>query len=128
MTCVVQPITSSIVNIATGDNVTLQDAFRFGVLGDTTWSFTGQSFRMEVKASRDDAVALAAWTSGAGQIVVDDAVQRVLHLNVSEAAIQAALPVADYVYDLVMISSDPTPVRVQLMQGTLSIGKGVTEN
>lgn len=121
------PVTASVVNIFTSDNVTLQDAFRFGVTGDTTWSFTGMTFEMEVKASADDAAPLVTWTSGGGQIVVDDATTRVLHLNVSKAALQAALPVAVYVYDLIMISSDPTPVRTMLMQGKLTISKGVSE-
>lgn len=121
------PATAAIVNIFTADNVTLQDAFRYGITGDTTWSFTGMSFEMEVKASRDDVTPLVTWTSGGGQIVVDSAVQRVLHLNVPKSAIQAALPVAEYVYDFLMISADVPPVRTMLMQGKITIRKGVSE-
>ncbi len=121
------PVTAAIVNIITADNVTLSDAFQFGTPGDLTWSFVGQTFRMEVKASRDDTVALATFTSGLGQIVVDDVVQRVLHLNVPDTTIQANLPVAEYVYDFLMIDGSTPPVRVMLMQGELTINKGVSE-
>lgn len=121
------PSTAAIVNIFTSDNVTLQDAFRFGTEGDTTWSFTAMSFEMEVKASRDDAAPLVTWTSGGGQIVVDDVVERVLHLNVPKSVLQASLPNAEYVYDLIMISADIVPVRTMLMQGKLTIRKGVSE-
>src|SRR5579859_3051407 len=89
------------VDIATANTVTFQDAFQFGLSTDT-WTLTGMHFRMEVKASRDDAAALVAWTDLAGNIVIDDAINRIIHMNVSEAAIQAALQVGQYVYDLVM--------------------------
>ncbi len=121
------PTTASIVNITTSNNVTLQDAFRFGVEGDTTWSFLDMTFECEVKASRDDDTPLATWTSGAGEIVVDDIVQRVLHFNIPPADIVADLPAAVYVYDLIMISNDATPVRTMLMQGKLTVKRGVTE-
>jgi hypothetical protein len=127
MTCV-GPITASIVNITTSNNVTFQDALRFGVEGDTTWSFSNKTFEMQVKASRDDDTPLTTFTSGAGEIVVDDVVQRVLHFNVPEATIIADLPVAVYVYDFLMIDNSVVPVRTMLMQGTLTINRGVTES
>lgn len=119
--------TAAIVDIVAANTVTLQEAFQFGLTTDI-WTFTGQSFKMEVKASRDDAVGLVAWTSLGGTIVVDDAVNRVLHLNVSEAAIQAALPVGEYVYDLVMFDGSAPPIRSLLMQGKLFVTQGVTES
>lgn len=120
--------TSAIVNIATQDNVTLQDAFQFGTPGDTSWSLVGMSFTMEVKASRDDITPLIELTSGAGQIIVDDVVQRVVHLNVPDTAIQASLPVATYVYDFIMYDTSVPPIRTVLMQGRLYVSKGVTED
>ncbi len=120
--------TAACVDIVAANTVTLQDAFQFGTLGDISWSFTGQNFHVEVKASRDDAAALASWTSGAGTIVVDDVVQRVLHFNVPESAIQAALPCGEYVYDLVMYDGSAPPIRVLLMQGNLFVKQGVTES
>lgn len=119
--------TAAIVDIVAANTVTLQEAFQFGLTTDI-WTFTGQNFKMEVKASRDDAVGLVAWTSLGGTIVVDDAVNRVLHLNVSEAAIQAALPVGEYVYDLVMFDGSAPPIRSLLMQGKLFVTQGVTES
>lgn len=120
--------TSAWVNIAASNNATLQDAFRFGDEGDVSWSFTGQKFIMEVKASRDDIPALLQLKSDDAEIIVDDAAARVLHLNVSDTAIQATLPVGEYVYDLVMYDLSTPPIRVQLMQGNLCISQGVTEN
>lgn len=119
--------TASIVDIVAANTVTLQEAFQFGLSTDT-WTFTGQNFKMEVKASRADAVALVTWSTGAGSIVVDDAINRILHLNVSETALQAALPVGEYVYDLVMYDGSSPSIRVLLMQGKLFVTQGVTES
>lgn len=120
--------TAAWVNISASDNATMQDAFQFGDATDLSWSFVGQSFIMEVKASRDDVAPLLTLTSGAGEIIVDDVVQRVGHLNVPMAALQAALPVGEYVYDFIMVDGSVPPIRVQLMQGNLCITHGVTEN
>jgi hypothetical protein len=120
--------TAAIVDIFTQDNCTLQDAFQFGTPGDTSWSLTGMAFTMEVKASRDDITPLLELTSGGGQIIVDDVVQRVLHLNVPDTSIQASLPVATYVYDFIMYDTSVPPVRTVLMQGRLHVSKGVTED
>lgn len=121
-------LTASWVDIFAGDNATLQDAFRFGVLGDTSWSFTGQSFKMEIKASRDDVAPLLTLTSAGGSIIVDDAVQRVLHLNKDMTTLQAAVPVGEYVYDFIMFDASVPPIRTVLMQGRFVLKHGVTED
>ena len=121
------PSTASEVDIVALNTVTLQEAFQFGLSTDT-WTLVGQNFKMEVKASRADATGLVAWTSGAGTIVVQDAINRVINLNVSESALQAALPVGEYVYDLVMYDASSPPVRVVLMYGKLCVTQGVTES
>lgn len=120
--------TAAVINIITSDNQSLIDAFQFGTVGDTSWSFTGQAFKMDIKASRDDLTPLLELTSAAGTIVIDDVVQRVLHLNVPDATIQADLPCGEYVYDLIMFDGSSPSVRVQLMQGKLIIKRGVTES
>lgn len=120
--------TCAIVDITILNTGTWLDAFRFGTPGDTSWSMVGQNFHLEVKASRDDAAALLSLTTGAGTIVVDDVVQRVIHLNVPMTAIQAALPVGIYVYDLVMYDGATPPVRIPLMQGEIEVKQGVTES
>lgn len=119
-------ITAACVDLVEPNNATMQDSFQFGTAGDTSWSFTGQSFRMDVKASRDDTSPLVSFTSLAGQIVVDDAVNRILHFNIPESAIVAALPVAEYQYDFIMFDSSTPAVRVVLMQGELRITQGIT--
>jgi hypothetical protein len=119
--------TVACVDICALNTGTLQDAFQFGQT-DETWTFTGMTFEMEVKASREDTAPLLTLTSGGGTIVVDDATQRILHLNVSPAALQAALPCGVYVYDLVMIDPSVTPnIITPLMQGKLTVSQGVTE-
>lgn len=120
-------LTAAIVNMVTQDNATFQDALQFGTPGDTSWSFVDMTFEMSVKASRDDVTPLVTFTSGAGEIVVDDVVNRVLHFNVPDTAIQAALPVATYVYDFLMLDGSSPAIRTVLMQGQLGIKRGVTE-
>lgn len=122
-------ITSAWVDLSVANNGTWQDAFQFGTAGDTSWSFTGEAFIMEVKASRNDvADPLFTLSTALGSIVVDDAVLRVLHFNVPDATLQAALPVGEYVYDLVMFDTSVPPVRTPLMQGRVFIKQGVTED
>lgn len=119
-------ITAACVDLVENNNATMQDAIQFGTAGDTSWSFTGQNFRMDVKASRDDVASLVSFTSGAGQIVVDDPINRILHFNIPESAITAALPVAEYQYDFIMYDNSTPAVRIVLMQGELKIVQGVT--
>lgn len=114
------------VDLLVFDNTTFEDAFQFGVSGDTSWSFTGQNFRMDVKGTSDDATPLLTLTSAAGQIVVDDAINRVLHFNVPETTIQGSLTPGEYEYDLIMYDGSTPPVRVGLMRGTLCVAHGIT--
>lgn len=119
-------ITRATVNIVIQDNATWIDAFQFGTVGDTSWSFTGQHFRLDIKPTIDSPTALLSLTDAAGTIVVDDPVARVLHVNVSEAALLAAtlLP-AEYVYELVMFDTSTPAVRVPLMGGELVVKHGL---
>jgi hypothetical protein len=120
-------ITRATVNLEIQQNATMQDAFQFGTPGDTSWSFTGMSFIMEVKASRDEVgPVLLTLSTGLGSIVVDDVVQRVLHFNVPDTAIQSALPIATYVYDLIQFDTSTPPIRTPLMGGHLKVTQGVT--
>ena len=121
-------VTSSIVDMTISDNATWQDAFQIGTVGDTTWSFTGMSFKCEVKASRDDTTPLITVLSSAGQIVVDDPVARVLHFNVPYTTFQPLLPPATYVYDFMMIDGSVPPIRTLLMQGQVIVVRGVVED
>lgn len=118
--------TAARVHLLVFDNATFEDAFQFGVVGDTTWSFTGQNFRMDIKGDDDDAAALLSITSGAAQIVVDDAVARVLHFKVDEATLTTALTPGEYVYDLVMYDNSTPAVRTVLMRGILTLCHGIS--
>lgn len=120
--------TAACVNICALNNATLQDAFQFGTAGDTSWSLVGQAFKMEIKASRDDVAPLVTLSSASGTIVIDDVVQRVIHLNMDRVTLKAALPVGSYVYDLIMEDSQSTPVITVLMQGNFTLSQGVTED
>lgn len=114
------------VDIALENNATWQDAFQFGDTDDTTWDLTGQHFRLDIKSNKDDTTALFTCTDANGRIVVDDTVQRVIHMNVDDASIQAVFTPGEYVYDLVMFDESTPPVRVLLMGGKIAIGQGVT--
>lgn len=120
-------VTASRVDIETYDNGTWSDAFQFGTVGDTSWSFTGMSFHMDVKGSKDDATALLSLTTSNGRIVVDDPVQRILHFNVTESDLEAVLVPGLYVYDLVMIDTSVPPIRTPLMTGKVKVRHGVTQ-
>jgi hypothetical protein len=120
--------TCAIVNFVVQDNATFQDPIQFGDPTDTSWSLTGMSFKMEVKASRDDGTPLVTWATGTGEIITDDVVQRVIHFNVTDTAIQASLPPAEYVYDFLMLDGSTPAIRTPLMRGKFVVSRGVTEN
>lgn len=119
--------TAAKVNMKVANNGSWQDAFQFGTTGDTSWSFTNQSFHMDVKRDKYDVSALFSLTTANSRIVVDDAVARVLHFNCADSDFNVVLPVGEYVYDLVMIDGS-SGVRVPLMRGEVEITQGVTEN
>lgn len=119
--------TAAKVNMKVANNGSWQDAFQFGTTGDTSWSFTDQTFHMDVKRDKYDATALFSLTTANGRIVVDDEDARVLHFNCADTDFQTVLPVGEYVYDLIMID-DNTGVRVPLMRGEVKITQGVTDD
>jgi hypothetical protein len=127
--CYVWPnhsVTTARENLRVANNGTWMDAFRFGKPDDTTWTLTGQTFEMDVQLNPYDTVPLLSLTTANGRIVVDDAVQRVIHFNVSAADIQSSLYPGTYVYDLVMVNASTPTQRVPLMYGTLEVIQGVT--
>lgn len=118
------PPTSANVTISTAINASFSDAFQFGLDTDTTWTFSNKTFRMDVKADVEDADALLTFSSGGGEIVVDDVALRILHFNVPMSIIQDAVPPGPYVYDLIM--TDDSDVRTPLMHGKFWVVDGVT--
>lgn len=119
-------VTSAHVDLAVDNNATWQDAFQFGVPGDTSWNLVNQSFSMAVQLTHYDPVPLLLLQSAAGTIIIDDTVQRVIHLNVPDSAIQASLPPGKYTYDLVMYDNSAPSIRTPLMHGVVCVSKGVT--
>lgn len=122
-------ITRAEVDICILTNAYWSDAFQFGTVGDVSWSFTNKTFHLDVKASVDDATAatLLHLSTANARILVDDAVTRILHFHVTDADIQASIPPATYVYDLVM-TDVATSVRTVLMGGKLTVEPGVTQD
>lgn len=122
-----QAVTAARIDIVTPDNATWTDAFQFGIAGDTSWSFTGQNFRLDIKGNKfTQTAALLSLTSGAGQMIVQDAVQRILQMNVPEATLIGALVPGKYQYDLIMYDASSPVVRVALMYGEFKLTHGVT--
>lgn len=124
-----QPSSSANVDLVTANNATFTDALQFdppvpGVTGPA-WSFTGQSFRLDVRPNSETAPLLSL-SSADGQIVVDDVVARILHFNVPETIIAGALIPGSYFYDLIMFDGSTPPVRVALAHGRFVVTDGIT--
>lgn len=118
------PASSAHAKIITAYNASFQEAYQFDDAEDTTWNFTDKEFRMDIKGNYEQPTPLLSLTSGAGQIVVDDEALRILHFNVPDTDLQAAMPPGHYVFDLIMIDEDN--VRTQLMHGEFVLVDGVT--
>lgn len=124
-----QPVSSARVDLVAASNATFTDALQFdppvaGVTGPA-WSLSGQKFRMDVRPNYEQA-SLVSFTSDAGQIIVDDATQRIIHFNVPESVIQGALIPGTYIYDLIMYNTATPPIRVALLHGKFVVTDGVT--
>ncbi len=103
-------------------------AFRFGTLGDTSWSFAGKHFLCDFKSDQDNATPDLATSSTAASpatILVLDAVNRILQFNVSDHVIRQKLPPGPYRYDLIMVDNI-TGERDAIMQGTMTVLQGIT--
>jgi hypothetical protein len=124
-----KPASSAHVDLVAANNATFSDALQFdppvpGVTGPA-WSFSGQKFRLDVKPNHEEA-ALVSFTSDAGEIVADDVTLRILHFNVPDSVIQAALIPGCYIYDLIMYDTGVPPIRVQIAHGKFIVTNGVT--
>jgi len=119
-------VTAAKADLKIGNNSTWMDAYQFGNPADATetWTLDGQKFELDVQLNRYDAVPLLSLSTDNGRIITDDAVQRVIHFNVTPEDIQASLRPGVYVYDLVMVDASDT--RVALMYGTVEVVQGVT--
>lgn len=119
-------VTSAHEDIPIDNNGTMMNAFQFGTPTDTTWTFNGQSFEMDVQLTYYDNTPKLSLSTASGTIVIDDPIQRVLHFNVPPSNIQTSLTPGAYVYDLIMLDGSTPPVRVPLMHGRILVGQGIT--
>jgi hypothetical protein len=137
--------TAASVDFVTSNNTTWTDSVQFdpppvpggpptpywpqGASGPT-WGFVGQNFRMDVKTNINASGPIASWFSTGvtgGQIVVDDPVQRILHMNVPESQyVTDGMVPGSYIYDFIMFDGATPPVRVMLMRGKFKLQAGVT--
>jgi hypothetical protein len=121
-----QSATAAKTELKIGNNVTWRDAFQFGQPGDFTWTLD-PNWEMEIKLDRYQATPLLNPSTANGEIVVADANQRVIYMNVSSAVIQASLQPGVYVYDLIMFDNSNPPIRSVLMYGPLTVVQGVSQ-
>ena len=132
--------TAAIVDVVTSTNTTWEDAFQFDPpavpgqplppyypAGGTgpTWGFTGQNFRMDIKTNINASGPSLTLTSAAGQIIVDDYTNRILHMNVPETIFSGLIP-GTFLYDFIMFDGSVPPIRVMLMQGKFHLAPGIT--
>jgi hypothetical protein len=124
-----RPPSSANVKIVVAKNGTFNEAYQFdppqpGVV-PPTWTLY-PNFRLDVKAYYEQTAPLCSFLSSAGQIVVDDPVQRIIHFNVPETLISPPLVPGKYLYDLIMYDNSVPPIRVPLMYGDFIVSEGVT--
>lgn len=86
---------------------------------DVPYDLTGSTFRMDIKASVNDAGAALSLTTANGGIVSTDLVNGVFTVVIADFA----LPAGTYVYDLLRLSGG---ARETFVFGELIIEKGVT--
>ncbi len=149
-------VTSARVDIATSDNVTWSDAFQFdppgpsgtlviggfliGPTGPTgaQWTLTN-NFRIDFKGNKGQTgplLSIDSGVTGCQLVVVNDAVNRILSMNVSEKIITGAtgatgatgpgLIPGHYDYDFIMYDNSSPPVRTALMHGEFRLQHGVS--
>lgn len=123
------PPSSAWVKIVTAKNATFNEAYQFDPpvtgVAPPTWQLY-PNFRLDVKGYLEQPAPLLSITSAAGQIIVDDVVQRVIHFNVPETFLVPTLTPGRYFYDLIMFDNSTPPIRVPLMHGEFVLTDGVT--
>ena len=110
------------------NNTWFNNAFQFGVAGDTSWSFTGKEFLCDLKSDIDQItpdLSLSSVSPSPATILVLDPVLRILQFNVTDLVIRANLIVGPYQYDLIMVDI-ATGERDPLMGGVITVVQGVT--
>jgi len=120
------PPSSAHANFTVAKNTTFSDAIQFFLDAGNTWDFNNKTFRMGLKGNYEQSPEVLVFTSAASEIVVADAVLRVLYFNVPPATLQAVLVPGVYLYDLAMTDTI-TAVVTQIMYGEFRYAEAVTE-
>lgn len=125
----VHPYSSAHVDLIAANNADFIDAIQFdppvpGVTGPA-WDLTGATFSMEVTRNKESTPLLTI-TSAASEIVTDSETDRIIHFDVAQADIAAALIPGTYIYDLIMTTAESK--RVALMHGKFTVTDGITED
>jgi hypothetical protein len=110
------------------NNTWFDNAFQFGVAGDTSWSFAGKEFLCDLKSDIDQPtpdLSLSSVSPSPSTILILDPVLRTLQFNVTDLVIRANLQVGPYQYDLIMVDI-ATGERDALMGGVITVVQGVT--
>jgi hypothetical protein len=123
--CVGHSVTSAHIDFKVDNNSTWMDAVQFGAPDGYTWNFEGQDFEMDVQRNEYDKTPLLQMSTLNGRIIIADVYQRVIYFNVSPDEIQTSLEPGCYVYDLVMVGTNPV-TRVALLHGSVFVKQGVT--
>ena len=116
------------VTFSIKNNVWFLNAFRFGVVGDTSWSFTNKDFLCDLKSDPSQTnpdLSLSSTGPSPATILVLDPIARVLQFNVEDLVLRNKLSVGPYQYDLIMVD-DTTGERDMLMSGVITVMQGVT--
>jgi hypothetical protein len=91
----------------------------------SAWNFNGESFRLDIKANKWATAALLSLTSAAGQIIIQDPINRILQMNVPESVFTGVVVPGSYPYELMMFNSANPSIRTPLMHGKFTLTHGV---
>ena len=81
---------------------------------------------MDIKTNLNASGPSLTLLSSAGQFVIDDYINRILHANVPESVLQAVLIPGTHIYDFIMCDGSTPTVRTMLMQGKFVLKEGIT--
>jgi hypothetical protein len=101
------------------DNADFQQPLVFTDETGAAYDFTGDTFRMDVKASADDAEPAASLTTANSGILSTDLADGTITLSVGDFAIDPGT----YLFDLIRITGS---AREMLAYGTLIVEQGIT--
>jgi len=116
---------STRVDFSVVDNGDWEDALQLGDPEDQTWNLNGAAFYLDIKGDDDDASSLLSLSTGAGTIVVNDPIGRVISMNLPHAqwgqVVERGKP---YRYDMLMVQAG---VQTPVFHGELKMHHGITK-